>query len=233
MSAQNEKSSNKIFYKIILIGDSLVGKTCLFRKLTKGTYSTKNISTIGMDQTTFTKKISVPKDPNNNSSPEQEKEFSIHLWDTAGQERFRSITEGYFKQSHGLILLYDITNRASFENLEKWISAVTSSLGSNEQNENNKRHYSVILLGNKVDLDDKRKVDSEEAEDVCKKNNIFWGGECSVQEMTLEELNNKFIEIIKEIYKNIGTGEDNKQMVVKQLNSVKQKPKKNDCLCTK
>ena len=152
MSENAEKIQKKISYKIILIGDSLVGKTCLFKKITKGTYSTKNISTIGMDQKSLSKKVIVPEDPNNESSPEIEKDFSIHLWDTAGQERFRSITAGYFKQSHGLILLYDITNRASFDNLEKWILAVTNVLGQAEPNENNKKHYAVILLGNKADL---------------------------------------------------------------------------------
>ena len=232
MSENDKKIPKKISYKIILIGDSLVGKTCLFKKLTKGTYSTKNISTIGMDQKSLNKKVMVPEDPNNDASPEIEKDFTIHLWDTAGQERFRSITAGYFKQSHGLILLYDITNRASFDNLEKWILAVTNVLGQAEPNENNKKHYAVILLGNKADLEDKRKVTYEEAEDVCKQFNIYWGGECSVQEMTNEELNDKFTEIIKEIYKNIGTGVDSGQ-VVKQLSSVPKKKKKKDgCVCT-
>ena len=232
MSENEEKIPKKISYKIILIGDSLVGKTCLFKKLTKGTYSTKNISTIGMDQKSLNKKVMVPEDPNNDASPEIEKDFTIHLWDTAGQERFRSITAGYFKQSHGLILLYDITNRASFDNLEKWILAVTNVLGKAEPNENNKKHYAVILLANKVDLEDKRKVSYEEAEDICKQFNIYWGGECSVQEMTNEELNDKFTEIIKEIYKNIGTGVDSGQ-VVKQLSSVPKKKKKKDgCVCT-
>ena len=229
MSENEGKTHNIIAYKIILIGDSLVGKTCFFKKLTKGTYSTKNISTIGMDQKYLNIKVIVPEDPNNDSSPEIEKDFTIHLWDTAGQERFRSITAGYFKQSHGLILLYDITNRKSFDNLEKWILAVTNVLGKAELNENNKKHYSVILLGNKVDLEDKRQVSYEEAEDICKQYNIYYSGECSVQEMTNEELNDKFTEFIKEIYRNIGTGEDSVQ-IVKKLSSGKKK-KKNDRCC--
>ena len=231
MSIDIEKHQKKIFYKIILIGDSLVGKTCFFKKLTKGTYSKKNISTIGMDQTTFTRKVSVFEDPNNDSSPEVEKMFSIHLWDTAGQERFRSITEGYFKQSQGLVLLYDITSRESFDSLEKWMTAVKTHLGQNEKKKNNKKHYAVILLGNKADLEDKRKVTYEEAEQISKKYNIYWGGECSVQEMTQEELNNKFTEIIQEIYRNIGAGEDDKPMVVKKLSTRKKQGKKSNCIC--
>ena len=231
MSENNESINKIIHYKIILIGDSLVGKTCFFRKLTRGTYSTKNISTIGMDQKSLDKKVKVTKDPNDEFSPEVEKDFSIHLWDTAGQERFRAITAGYYKQSHGLILLYDITNRTSFDNLEKWMTSVTSTLGNAEKNENNKK-YSVILLGNKVDLEDKRKVSYEEAEEKCRQFNIYWGGECSVQEMTLEELNNKFEEIIKEIYRNIGDAEEYGKMVVRKLSSGQRpKKKKSGCKC--
>lgn len=224
--SEEEKKPKKIFYKIILIGDSLVGKTCLFRKLTKGTYSTKNISTIGMDQTTVTRTISIPQDPNDESSPEEEVDFTIHLWDTAGQERFRSITSGYFKQSHGLILLYDITNRTSFDNLEKWMESVNETLGTSNK-------YAVILMGNKADLEEKRKVTYEEAEDKCKKYNIFWGGECSVQEMTLDELNEKFQNIIGEIYKVVGEIQD-KKPIVKKLSTHQRNKKKNNneaCLC--
>jgi len=225
MSSKESQTSKTINYKIILIGDSLVGKTCFFRKLTKGTYSTKNISTIGMDQKTFSLNINVPSDPNDESSPEEEKEFLIHFWDTAGQERFRSITTGYFKQSHGLILLYDITNKTSFDNLEKWINAVTDTLGKNN------KKYGLILLGNKVDLENKRKIQSEEAEEICKNNNIHWAGEVSVQEMTLDELNEKFEEFVKYIYSIVGKGEDDKKPIIRKLSTPKKSAKKKEKLC--
>ena len=99
-----QKEEKKIFYKVILIGDSLVGKTCLFKKLTKGIYTNKNISTIGMDQKTISATIKVKEKSETEEEKEVEKNFTINLWDTAGQERFRSITSGYFKESHGLIL---------------------------------------------------------------------------------------------------------------------------------
>ena len=222
-----QKEEKKIFYKVILIGDSLVGKTCLFKKITKGIYTNKNISTIGMDQKTLSMKIKVQE---KDSPTEVEKDFTINLWDTAGQERFRSITSGYFKESHGLILLYDITNRNSFDNLEKWMESVNETLGSS--NNDNHKKYALILLGNKADLEDKRKVTYEEAEDKCKKYNIFWGGECSVQEMSLEDLNDKFYDIIKEVYKVVGICED-KKPIIKKLSSHNKNKKKNDsdCLC--
>lgn len=193
-----------ITYKIILIGDSSVGKTCLFKKLTSGTYSDKNISTIGVDRKSFIIKVKI-----NENGEEVEKSFRIQLWDTAGQERFRAITKGYYQDSQGLLLLYDITNIETFENLDKWISGVRDSLGdeddvNNNKNKNNK--YIIILLGNKLDLAEKgkRKINTEEAEEICNKYDIIWGGEFSAKELTPEDLKKKFEGFTQEIFKKIG-----------------------------
>ena len=225
---ENQEQQNtdlKIFYKVILIGDSLVGKTCLFKKLTKGIYSNKNISTIGMDQKSINLILKVPE----KDDIEVEKNFTINLWDTAGQERFRSITSGYFKESHGLILLYDITNRTSFDNLEKWMDAVNDTLGNLSSNDPHKK-YSVIVLGNKADLEDKRKVTYDEADEKCKQYNVYFAGECSVQEMNLDELNELFNKLIREIYKDVGFIQ-NKTPIVKKLSTFKKNKKHTDCLC--
>ena len=122
------ETDETITYKIILIGDSSVGKTCLFKKLTTGVYSDKNISTIGIDRKSISLKIKVVE-----NGVELEKTFVIQIWDTAGQERFRSITKGYFQDSQGLLLLYDITNKDTFDNLDKWISSVKDSLGDDDK----------------------------------------------------------------------------------------------------
>ena len=138
MTLSEVEDTESTTYKIILIGDSSVGKTCLFKKLTTGNYSEKNISTIGMDRKSISVNIKIIE-----NGSEVEKSFNIQLWDTAGQERFRSITKGYYKDSQGLLLLYDITNKETFENLDKWISGVRDSLGD-EDKDNNK--YIIILL---------------------------------------------------------------------------------------
>ena len=217
----------KISLKIILIGDSQVGKTCFYKKITKGTFSAKNVSTIGIDNTKISRIISVPEDPFNESSPEKEVEFNIEFYDTAGQERFRSITSSYFKNSNGLLLLYDITNRQSFENHEVWLDNVKENLGKVENKANGRKRYSVILLGNKIDLEDKRTVNSEEAEEVCKNLKLNWGGECSIKEMTNEELNDKFKELVKQIYKDIGDPGVNKNMTSKKISDASDaRPKK-------
>ena len=223
--SNSELDDNKtITYKIILIGDSSVGKTCLFKKMTTGDFVSKNISTIGMDRKSFSFKIPVV----DKSGLEKEKNFEIQLWDTAGQERFRSITKGYYKDSQGLFLLYDITNSDTFGNLDKWISGVRESLGDggNESND-----YIIVLLGNKLDLinenSEMRKVTVEEAEEKCKEFDIIWGGECSVKDFTVEELENKFKTYTKEIYKRIGDNIAKSQTTKKIVNE----KKKEGCNC--
>ena len=231
MSNNNNKNLTKISYKIVLIGNTQVGKTCFFKRLTKGIFAEKNISTIGIDRAKITKIISVPEDPFDSSSKEKEIEFSIDFFDTAGQERYRSITSGYYKNSQGLLLLYDITNKKSFEDVEVWMKSVLDNLGEKESNK--KRNYSLILIGNKIDLEENRVITKEEGEEICKKNNIIsWGGEISIKDMSKEELEEKFIEMMKIIYKDIGNPE-NKNMVTKKLSNGEKtkKPKRNNDLC--
>ena len=219
MSKDEADGNDNIMYKIILIGDSTVGKTCLFKKMTNGgEFNEKIISTIGMDRKSVNFNIPI-KDKN---GIEKEKNFEIQLWDTAGQERFRSITKGYYKDSQGLLLMYDITNRETFDNLDKWIYGVRESMG------NEKEKYIIILLGNKLDLvnedSNARKVNTSEAEEKCKDCDLIWGGECSAKDFTLEELENKFKIYTKEIYNKFGSNIV-KVQIAKQISSGKKKKK--------
>lgn len=204
-----------ITYKIILLGDSSVGKTCLFKKLTQDIYTEKIISTIGMDRKSI--QFMVPIEEN---GKEIEKNFEIHIWDTAGEERFRTITKQYYKESQGLFLLYDLTKKDTFDNLDKWIVSVRESLGNDK--------YVIFLLGNKLDLADNeengRKVSTEEAINKCKEYNIIWGGECSAKDFTQEELKDKFKIFTKEIYKQVGNNNVRSQFV-KKIGSAKKKRK--------
>ena len=185
--------SQKITYKIILIGDSAVGKTCIFKKITSGMFNPKSISTIGMDRRTLSFPI---KD-----SEGKDLEIEVQLWDTAGQERFRSITNTYYKSSQGLLLIYDITKRDSFNSVENWINSVKDSLGGEDK-------YLIVLIGNKVDLaeanPDSREVNLDEAEEICKNQGIYWGGECSAKDFTTEQLKDIFTKYTQEIYKKVG-----------------------------
>ena len=204
--------NSKITYKIIIIGDSAVGKTCIFKKITSNTFNEKSISTIGMDRRTlfFTIKDSKGSDL----------EIEVQLWDTAGQERFRSITTTYYKSSQGLLLMYDITKRETFSNVENWIENVNDSLGNNND-------YLIVLMGNKLDLvknnPEARDVSEEEAQKLCQDKNIYWGGECSAKDFSEEELRNIFTKYTQEIYKKVGVNIVKGEMVTTNNNDNKKK----------
>ena len=186
-------SEQKLTYKMIILGDAAVGKTSLFKKLTTEQFDPKVISTIGIDKRTLSIVI--------NTEDEGEKDLDIYLFDTAGEERYRTISVSYFRDSKGLLMMYDITKNESFQNIEDWLKNIKESLGDNDD-------YLMILLGNKLDLVNinkgEREVDTEEAKNFCEKNNIFWGGECSVKDIAIEDLKNMFKSFIEEIYKKVG-----------------------------
>ena len=172
----------KIEYKVILIGNTAVGKTSLFKKLTSGQFSEKNISTIGMDKKSLQVEIEV-----NENNTKVNKNIEISLVDTAGQERFRAITKSYFKESDGILLLYDITNKDSFKNVETWINSINESLGNHRNSK-----YIIILIGNKIYLiwvDGKeREITEEEGENTCKEKYLVFGGECSIKNIEYDAL---------------------------------------------
>jgi small GTP-binding protein len=208
-------SEQKLTYKMIILGDAAVGKTSLFKKLTTEQFDPKVISTIGIDKRTLSIVI--------NTEDEGEKDLDIYLFDTAGEERYRTISVSYFRDSKGLLMMYDITKNESFQNIEDWLKNIKESLGDNDD-------YLMILLGNKLDLvninKDEREVDTEEAKNFCEKNNIFWGGECSVKDIAIEDLKNMFKSFIEEIYKKVGHNVERRNSSVLMRSKTKKTKKK-------
>ena len=190
-------SEKDIKYKIILLGDSSVGKTCIFKKITTGQFNEKIISTIGMDRRTLYLEINTSKQ----GEPEHKQNCDIQLWDTAGQERFRSITKNYYASSQGLLFIYDITKRETFENLDEWFKNVKDDLGIDN-------NYLIFLIGNKLDLAEEkpenRQVTLEEAENKCKENGIVWGGECSAKNFSEEEFKDMIKKFSEQIFQKVG-----------------------------
>lgn len=132
-------------YKVILVGDSGVGKTNIASRFTDNSFTDSIRSTIGID---FQIKV---------IDVESEK-IKLQIWDTAGQERFRSISRSYYKYAYGIIIVFDLTNRNSFENIGKWINdAETLS-------EYDLSYVELLIIGNKADLDDKRQVFDDDIE---------------------------------------------------------------------
>ena len=212
-----------INYKFILIGNSGVGKTSFFRKLSTGDFYDKNISTIGIEKKTFNLDINI-----DNNGKSEKKQFEIYLFDTAGQEKFRAITFNYFKGTDGILLIYDIADKSTFESVENWISSIREAIGNNS----NESKYATILIGNKLDLIEEqlkeRAVTEEEAREICKKYDIVWGGEKSIRSISFEELNKLFEDYVIDIYKRVGEKKSVKQ-TTKKLSKGKSSTRSGAC----
>jgi len=192
-------------YKIALLGDSLVGKTCFFRKLDKGIFS-DSLPTIGIDAITlFFNDIKIEDNVTKN--------FEITLVDTAGQERYKSIIKQYYINSDALILMYDIAKYDSFENLQIWLDSI-------------QEYYDdlnlVMLLGNKLDLEENREVRKEQPESLLKEKGLYPGGEISAKTFSLEKCRNIIIDFVKHIYSKIGIIKE------RQSNYLEVSPKENN-----
>ena len=143
----SEGETKEHAYKILLLGDTSVGKTCFLKRYTDDTFQDAYLSTIGFD---FKFK---------NVELKSGKTVRVQLWDTAGQERFRTISKSYYKGAHGIILIYDVTSKKSFENIRKWLNNIKEEASSK---------IVIRLVGNKIDCEEERKVTKEEGEALAK-----------------------------------------------------------------
>ena len=209
-------------YKIILLGDTSVGKTCLFKRLTLDIYKEKNVSTIGIDKRTFKLKCDLPEKDGTTST----KLIEITLTDTAGQERYKAMTRTYYKSSEAAMILYDITERKTFESINDWIQSINNTA------QIDKSKYSIFVIGTKIDLVESgkkdREVTEEEAIRMCQDNKVEWGGECSNKEFSLDELKGIIAGFVKILYKKFGE-QKGEQAAVKLSDYKQKKKKKNNC----
>jgi len=136
--------------KLMLIGDSGVGKTSLLMRWSEGGFNPKFMSTIGID---FRQKYLTVDNRN----------LKVQVWDTAGQERFRVIAKAYYRGSMGLLMVFDVTDRKSFDNVTGWIKSVQETVVYLD------KKLQILLVGNKVDLKEKRVVTEQEAKDLAAK----------------------------------------------------------------
>ena len=215
---------SSINYKFVLIGNSGAGKTSFFRKLSTGEFYEKNISTIGVEKKTLELNLDIIND----EGKTEKKSFVISLFDTAGQEKFRAITHNYYKGSDGILLIYDIDDKSSFESIEMWIESIRQNMGSNDVSK-----YAMVLIGNKSDLIEEeikeRKVTEDEAKQICEKYDIIWGGEQSIRSIGFEELRKLFDEYVIKIYKKIGEKKSWKESV--KIKNIKKKETKKKRFC--
>eukprot|EP00922_Rhytidocystis_sp_ex-Travisia-forbesii_P038040 GHVS01056656.1.p1 GENE.GHVS01056656.1~~GHVS01056656.1.p1 ORF type:complete len:203 (+),score=12.36 GHVS01056656.1:178-786(+) len=132
-------------YKLLLIGDSGVGKSCLLLRFADDTYTESYISTIGVDFKIRTIEL-------------DGKIVKLQIWDTAGQERFRTITSSYYRGAHGIIIVYDVTDKESFNNVKTWMQEIDRYAVDN---------VNKLLVGNKCDLGSKKVVSYNQGKELA------------------------------------------------------------------
>ncbi|KAF1870356.1 hypothetical protein Lal_00003562 [Lupinus albus] len=139
-------------YKLVFLGDQSVGKTSIITRFMYDKFDTNYQATIGIDFLSKTIYI-------------EDRTIRLQLWDTAGQERFRSLIPSYIRDSSVAVVVYDIANRQSFLNINKWIDEVRNERGND---------VIIVLVGNKTDLVDKRKVSIEEGDSMARECGIMF-----------------------------------------------------------
>ena len=202
VSNQDIKEDYKL--KIVVIGDSGVGKTNLIRRFILNTFSENTKATVGVEFISKSYKI------NNHI-------FKIELWDTAGQERYKSITAVYYKGAKGALLVYDTTSKISFNSIDKWMEEIRDKTTSD---------IKLMIIGNKIDLKDYREVTTEEAIEKAKTLGV---PVMETSALDATNVNKAFHDLLKEIYKdmknkikNIGnTSTDNKDGIQLETNEKK------------
>ncbi|KAJ2851559.1 Golgi to endosome transport [Coemansia brasiliensis] len=170
--------------KFIVIGDMGCGKSSLLRQFTEGAFSEKTNHTIGVE---FGTKV-VEADG---------ERVKIQAWDTAGQERFRSVTRSYYRGSIGTILVYDITNRESFENLDRWLSDARQLTPAKSI---------FVLVGNKADRESQREVSESDGEQYAKQNGMLF---VEASAKTGEKVEAIFLDLATQIVSLVRSGEVN------------------------
>ena len=194
--------------KIILTGDVAVGKTAMINSLLGSKFNDEYEPSIGVDFFSKTLKF-------------KGKQIKLQIWDSAGQEKFRSLIPNYIRGSSLVFVVYDISNRKSFENLQSWVDFV-----------NNIENSNIVIVGNKIDLESKRVVKTEEGQKFCNEKNYEFF-EVSAKDDT--NLNNMLFNSVATLpfFNTINTDGYSKEQIVENLmkenlNSFRYQTKNND-----
>ena len=173
--------------KLILVGDSGVGKTNILSKYLKNNFDPDSKATVGVEF--GTKNIEIDN-----------KKIKVQIWDTAGQERYKSITSTYYKGAKGAFIVYDITRKSTFDNIDKWIGDLKN---------NGDENMIVYLVGNKSDLNDMREVRKDEAMTKSEKYNIAFSETSALYGDNIHKIFQDLMEkVYINFYRNANTNKD-------------------------
>ena len=163
-------------FKVIIIGDQGVGKSCLSIKVSRNYFEDFYSPTVGFEFVSFNVRV-------------EDKNIKLQIWDTCGQEVYRSLISSFYRSASLAIIVYSIDSEDSFNNLEKWLNDIKTQ--SNPD-------IKIFLIGNKADLEDKRKISKEIGEKFCNDHKLSFFIETSAK--TGFNVQNVFIQVAKELY---------------------------------
>ncbi|XP_057495070.1 ras-related protein RABA1d-like [Actinidia eriantha] len=176
MAGYRAEDDYDYLFKVVLIGDSGVGKSNLLSRFTRNEFSLESKSTIGVEFATRSLTV-------------DGKVIKAQIWDTAGQERYRAITSAYYRGAVGALLVYDVTRHSTFENVERWLRELRDHTDPN---------IVVMLIGNKSDLCHLVAVSTEDGKSFAERESLFFM-ETSALEAT--NVDNAFAEVLTQIYR--------------------------------
>ena len=171
-----------LVYKILLLGDSEVGKSCFLMRYADNVFVENYITTIGLDYKL--KYIQL----------DSGQVIKVQLWDTAGQDRYRTIAKNYYKGSHGILLLYDVTKLSSFENIREWIKDIREEVYEKAI---------IFLIGNKIDKKDQIKIKTEEGTKLAEEFNLPFFEASAKSGENVDEIFKALYQKISEVYVDI------------------------------
>ena len=200
MSDKNQK--REVLYKILLLGDWAVGKTCFLMRYTENTFTEMHLTTVGLDYKLKTVKL------------DNDKTVKVQIWDTAGQERYKTITKSYIKGANGIILIYDITKEKTFEGIKNWIKQIKDTVSS---------RVCVALVGNKIDQEKDRKVPKEEGEKLSEELNYPFYEASAKEGINIDECFDNLVKQIDINYANLPLDNGN------NLNNIRRGTKRGCC----
>ncbi|MBA0608454.1 hypothetical protein Gohar_018344, partial [Gossypium harknessii] len=182
--------SQKVDYvfKVVLIGDSGVGKSQILARFARNDFSLDSKSTIGVEFQTRTLLI-------------EHKSVKAQIWDTAGQERYRAVTSAYYRGAAGAMLVYDVTKRQTFNHIARWLEELRGHADKN---------IVIMLVGNKSDLEKQREVSTEDATEFAQKEGLFF---LETSALAAKNVETAFLTVLTEIFnivnkKNLVAGEN-------------------------
>ena len=171
-----EDENYEMMFKVVLVGDSSVGKTNMMSKYLRNEFHEDSKATVGVEF--GSKQFNIEGHP-----------IKAQIWDTAGQERYKAITSAYYKGAKGAFVVYDITRKQSFESVDRWINDLRAAADKN---------LSIIIIGNKCDLEDQRQVNKEQGEEKAKNFEVAF---METSALSGENLDKAFEKMINEVFK--------------------------------